>query len=102
MLILQVFLHVKPEFVDAFKEATQENSRNSVQEPGCLRFDVLQQKDDPTRFVLYEVYRQPGDLDSHRNTAHFFRWRDTVPEMMQEPRYSVQFHNVYPPDSDFE
>jgi quinol monooxygenase YgiN len=101
MLILQVFIHVKPESLDAFIEATKENSRGSVQEPGCVRFDILQQKDDPTRIILHEVYKDASDLDHHRTTAHFAKWRDTVPEMFAEPRYSIQFHNVFPGDSEF-
>jgi (4S)-4-hydroxy-5-phosphonooxypentane-2,3-dione isomerase len=101
VLILQVFIHVKPESLDAFLEATKENSRNSVQEPGCVRFDILQQKDDSTRIILHEVYKDESDLDHHRTTSHFARWRDTVPQMFVEPRYSVQFHNVYPADSEF-
>jgi (4S)-4-hydroxy-5-phosphonooxypentane-2,3-dione isomerase len=101
MLIHQVFVHIKPEFVDAFLEATKENSRNSVQESGCVQFDVLQQKDDPTRFVLHEVYQSVIDLDTHRTMPHFFTWRDTVSEMLAEPRYSIQFENAFPPDADF-
>lgn len=101
MLIHQVFIRVKPEFLDAFLEATKENSRGSIQEPGCVRFDILQQKDDSTRIVLHEIYRNQSDLDHHRTTAHFAQWRDTVPEMFAEPRYSVQFQNIFPPDSEF-
>jgi (4S)-4-hydroxy-5-phosphonooxypentane-2,3-dione isomerase len=101
MLILHVFVHVKADFVDAFVAATKENSSKSVQEPGCVRFDVLQQRDDPTRFVLHEVYQNPSGLDAHRTMPHFFKWRDTVPEMLVEPRYSIQFENVFPPDADF-
>ena len=101
MLILQVFIHVKREFLESFLAATKENSKGSVQEPGCVRFDVLQQKEDPTRIVLHEIYRHPSDLDHHRTTAHFAKWRDTVPEMLAEPRYSVQLTNVFPADSEF-
>jgi quinol monooxygenase YgiN len=101
VLIQQVFIHVKPESLNAFLEATKENSRNSVQEPGCVRFDILQQQDDPTRVVLLEIYKGPSDLDHHRTTSHFLKWRETVPDMFAEPRYSIQFHNVYPADSEF-
>ncbi len=98
MLIVHVFVHVKPESVDAFKRATIENARNSVQEPGIARFDVIQQADDPTRFVLVEVYRTPADPARHKETAHYAKWRDTVAEMMAEPRSSVKYGNVFPDD----
>ena len=98
MLIVHVHAHVKPEFVEAFKEATRENARQSVQEPGIARFDVLQQLDDPTRFVLVEVYRTAEDPARHKETAHYRAWRDAVADMMAEPRTSVRFANVFPDD----
>jgi autoinducer 2-degrading protein len=98
MLIVHVFVHVKPESVDAFKRATIENARNSVQEPGIARFDVIQQADDPTRFVLVEVYRTDADPGRHKETAHYQTWRDTVAEMMAEPRSSIKYDNIYPED----
>lgn len=96
MLIVQVHAHVKPEFVDAFKEATIENARNSVKEPGVARFDVIQQSDDPTRFVLVEVYRSAEAPAAHKETAHYQAWRDTVAGMMAEPRGSVKYANIFP------
>ncbi len=98
MFIVHVHVHVKPEFVQTFKQATMENARNSVQEPGIARFDVVQQLDDPTRFVLVEVYRTPDDPARHKETAHYQAWRDTVAEMMAEPRSSVKYDNVFPGD----
>jgi autoinducer 2-degrading protein len=98
MLIVHVHVHVRPEFVDAFRQATLENARNSVQEPGVARFDVIQQQDDPTRFVLVEVYRTSEDPARHKETAHYQTWRDTVAEMMAEPRSSVKYANVFPDD----
>ena len=98
MFIVHVFVHVKPESVDAFKTATIENARNSVQEPGIARFDVIQQRDDPTRFVLVEVYRTDKDPAKHKATAHYQTWRDTVADMMAEPRSSVKYGNVFPDD----
>ena len=98
MLIVHVHVHVKPEFVDAFRQATLENALNSVQEPGVARFDVIQQLDDPTRFVLVEVYRTPADPARHKETAHYQTWSDVVAEMMAEPRSSVKYDNVYPGD----
>ena len=98
MFIVHVFVHVTPESVDAFKAATIENARNSVQEPGIARFDVIQQRDDPTRFVLVEVYRTDKDPARHKATAHYQTWRDTVADMMAEPRSSVKYENVFPDD----
>ncbi|MGC8795135.1 MAG: putative quinol monooxygenase [Bryobacteraceae bacterium] len=98
MVIVHVHVHVKPEFVEAFRQATIENARESVKEPGVARFDVIQQTDDPTRFILVEVYRTPEAPAQHKETAHYQRWRDTVAEMMAEPRSSVKFTNVFPPD----
>jgi autoinducer 2-degrading protein len=99
MLIVHVHVHVKPEYVEAFKEATIQNARQSVQEPGIARFDVIQSVEDPTRFILVEVYRTPEDPARHKETTHYQVWRDTVAEMMAEPRTSVQYTNVYPDDS---
>ena len=98
MFIVHVFVHVKPDQVQAFKEATQENARRSVQEIGIARFDVIQQQDDPTRFVLVEVYRTPEDPARHKETAHYAKWRDTVESMLAEPRTSVKYSNVFPDD----
>ncbi|MDX9954914.1 MAG: putative quinol monooxygenase [Anaerolineae bacterium] len=99
MLIVHVFVHVKPEYVEAFKSATIENARNSVQEPGIARFDVIQQAGDPTRFVLVEIYRTAEAPAEHKATAHYAAWRDAVAEMMAEPRSSVKYDNIFPNDS---
>jgi len=99
MHIVHVHVHVKPEHIEAFHHATIENAQNSVQEPGIARFDVLQYADDPTRFVLVEVYCTPDDPARHKETAHYQKWRDTVADMMAEPRTSVKFANVFPADS---
>ena len=99
MYIVHVFVHVKPEHVEAFKTATLENARNSIQEPGIARFDVIQQQDDPTRFVLVEVYRTPDDPARHKDTAHYQKWRDTVADMMAEPRTSIKYTNVFPDET---
>ena len=96
MFVVHVHVHVRPEFVEAFREATLENASNSVQEPGIARFDVMQQLDDPTRFVLVEVYRTPDDPARHKETAHYQTWRDTVAEMMAEPRSGIQYENCFP------
>ena len=96
MLIVHVFVHVKPESVAAFTAATLENARNSVQEPGIVRFDVIQQDDDPTRFVLVEIYRTADDPSRHKETAHYLTWRNAVESMMAEPRRSVKYGAVFP------
>ena len=96
MLIVHVFVHVKDDCVEAFKAASIENARNSVQEAGVARFDVIQQKDDPTRFVLVEVYRTPDDPARHKETAHYQTWRDTVADMMAQPRSAIKYDNVFP------
>ena len=96
MLIVHVFVHVKPDQVEAFEAATLENARNSVLEPGIARFDIIRQHDDPARFVLVEVYRIEQDPARHKETAHYQKWRDIVADMMAEPRTSIKYTNVFP------
>jgi len=96
MLVVHVSIRVKPEHVEAFKQATIANARESLKEPGIARFDFTQQQDDPARFVLVEAYRTPEASAAHKETKHYALWRDTVAPMMAEPRSSVKFFNVYP------
>jgi (4S)-4-hydroxy-5-phosphonooxypentane-2,3-dione isomerase len=96
MLIVHVQVHVKPESIAAFTQATLENARCSVQEPGIARFDVVQNQDDASRFVLVEVYRAPEAAAAHKETAHYAKWRDTVAPMMAEPRQGVKYNAVFP------
>ena len=96
MLIVHVHVRVKPEFVEAFKQATIANARHSVEESGVARFDVIQQMEDPTRFVLIEVFRTPNAAGAHKDTAHYKRWSNAVMEMMAEPRQSVKYTNIFP------
>ena len=98
MLILIVHIHIKTDRVEAFREATMENGRNSLQEPGIVRFDVLQQTDDPTRFVLYEVYRDSAASAAHKETAHYHAWIAKVDDMFAEPRTRALYTNVFPAD----
>ncbi len=98
MFIVHVFAHVKPNDVEAFKAATAENARHSVEEPGIARFDVIQRMDDPTRFVLVEVYRNPEASARHKETSHYQVWRDAVAGMMAEPRTSIKYVNIFPDD----
>jgi autoinducer 2-degrading protein len=97
MLIVVVQVHVKPECIEAFREATIHNATNSVLESGIARFDVLEQADDPTRFVLVEVYRDDAAPAAHKETAHYARWRDTVAPMMASPRTSLKYRDLHLP-----
>lgn len=101
MLVVHVHVHVKPESIEAFKQATLANARASVKEPGIVRFDVVQQQDNPERFVLVEVYRKPEDQAAHRETKHYQAWRDTVATMMAEPRVGTKYTNIFPDDKDW-
>ena len=96
MLIVHVQIQVKSGLADAFQAATLENARNSVNEPGVVRFDVLRQENDPNRFLLVEVYRAPEDPARHKETAHYVTWRDAVAPMMAEPRQSVKYSALFP------
>src|SRR5438552_2746755 len=98
MLIVHVHVRLKPEYVEAFRKATVENARQSLEEEGIARFDVAQQTDDPTRFVLVEVYRTAEAPVQHKDTSHYQSWREQVAPMMAEPRSSVKFSNVFPDD----
>jgi quinol monooxygenase YgiN len=95
MLIVHVHVRVKADCIDAFKEATIENARQSRKEPGIARFDVMQQNDDPTRFVLVEVYRSVEATAAHKATAHYAAWRDRMESLMAEPRSSVKYSDVF-------
>lgn len=94
MQVTLVHVHVKPENVQDFIEASLENARESVREPGNVRFDVLQSKDDPTRFVLYEAYATADDALAHKGTQHYLRWREVVADWMAEPREGIQYEGL--------
>jgi (4S)-4-hydroxy-5-phosphonooxypentane-2,3-dione isomerase len=96
MLVVHVHVRVKADCVEAFKKATVENAQNSMKEPGIARFDVAQQSDDPTRFVLVEAYRTADAPAQHKETSHYKAWRDTVAGMMAEPRASVKYVSIFP------
>lgn len=96
MLIVHVHVRVKPDCIEAFKEVTTENARNSMMEPGIAQFDIVQQMDDPARFVLVEVYRSVEAAAAHKTTAHYGVWRDRMESLMAEPRFSVKFSNIFP------
>jgi quinol monooxygenase YgiN len=98
MQIVLVHVHVKSEFVEAFKQASIENASNSVQEAGIARFDVIQKTEDPTKFILVEIYKTTDAPAAHKETAHYAKWRDTVAEMMAEPRQGIKYTNIFPSD----
>ncbi|HVU50423.1 MAG TPA: putative quinol monooxygenase [Polyangia bacterium] len=99
LIVVHVHARVKPEGVEAFRAASIENSRESLKEPGVARFDIIQSTEDPTRFVLVEVYRSAEAPAAHKATAHYARWRDAVADLMAEPRTSARYVNVAPDDA---
>jgi len=101
LLIVVVSCHVKAEQVAAFREATRVNARASLDEPGIARFDVLEDREDPTRFTLIEAYRSADAPAAHKATAHYLAWRDAVADMMAEPRSSRKYVNAFPDDAGF-
>jgi autoinducer 2-degrading protein len=96
MLVACVHILVKPEHIAEFIAASRENAANTILEPGALRFDVLQQADDPQRFILYEAYRDEEASKAHKQTAHYARWRETVEPWMAQPRKGVQYKSLFP------
>jgi len=96
MVILHVTLHVKADRIEEFKALITPNAQGSVNEPGCERFDVFQKQDDPTQFLLIEVYHQASDIDFHKTTAHYAKFRDNVDELLVTPRVATRFSNVWP------
>lgn len=101
MLVVQVNIVVKKEFIKAFITATEENAINSVHEKGIARFDFFQNQYDPARFILIEAYRDANAPAEHKESKHYKKWKDTVEEMMAEPRNSVKYANVFPDDKEY-
>jgi len=101
MQIVLVHVNVKSQFIEAFKQASLENASHSIKEAGVARFDVIQQTEDPTKFILVEVYKTADAPAAHKETAHYIRWRDTVAEMMSEPRQGIKYTNVFPSDDNW-
>lgn len=102
MLAVHVNIQVKPDRLDAFIEATKQNAFNSLQEPGIARFDLVQNREDATRFVLVEVYKDADAPARHKETAHYAKWRDTVADMMAVPRTGIKYETLHPQDSGWE
>ena len=101
MYIMHVHLQVKPEFIEEFKKVSLENASNSIKEPGVVRFDVIQETDDPSHFVLVEVYRTSEDPARHKETAHYNKWREVAEPMLAGPRTRTIFTNLFPADEDW-
>jgi len=99
--VVHVHVHVRPDAVEAFRQASLVNASQSLNEPGVARFDVMQQQDDPTRFVLVEAYRTPEAIAAHKDTAHYAAWRDAAAPLMAEPRHSTKYVNLFPDDERF-
>jgi autoinducer 2-degrading protein len=98
MIVTCVYVHVKPENIEGFIQATRENHSDSVKEPGNLRFDLVQQADDPAWFMIYEAYESDDAAAMHKNTQHYLKWRDSVKDMMAEPRKGVKYNILEPGD----
>jgi quinol monooxygenase YgiN len=101
MLIVLVHVNVKSQFIEDFKQASMENASHSLKEAGVARFDVIQQTEDPRKFILVEVYKTADAPAAHKETAHYARWRDTVAEMVAEPRQGIKYTNIFPSDDDW-
>ena len=99
MQVACVHIHIKPEHREAFLAATLENARNTIEEPASLRFDVLQQADDPDRFILYEVFRDEAGVKAHKETAHYARWAAAVAPWMAEPRKGIKYVAHFPTEA---
>jgi autoinducer 2-degrading protein len=98
MIVTCVYVHVKPDVIDSFVNATIANHKESVKEAGNLRFDFIQQSDDPCRFMIYEAYESEVAVANHKNTPHYLQWRDTVADFMSEPRQGVKYKIIEPSD----
>jgi (4S)-4-hydroxy-5-phosphonooxypentane-2,3-dione isomerase len=96
MIATLVYVQVKPEFIEAFIEASRHNHENSVKENGNLRFDIIQDTQDKSKFVLYEAYASEQAAAAHKETAHYLKWRDTVASWMAKPREGVKHHLLFP------
>lgn len=96
MFVTLVHCHVKPEAVDAFIDACRANHEGSIREPGNVRFDLIQQADDPTRFILYEWYADEDAAKAHKDTAHYLAWREATADMFEEPRHGVRYVGLAP------
>jgi (4S)-4-hydroxy-5-phosphonooxypentane-2,3-dione isomerase len=100
MYVTIVHISVKPENIAAFKDACRLNHQSSINEPGNLRFDVLQSTDEPTKFVLYEAYKTPQNAAAHKESVHYQTWRETVADWMAKPRQGITYNGLYPMENE--
>lgn len=98
MIATIVNIWVKPDNIDEFIEASRKNHINSIREPGNLKFDILQDAVDPSKFTFYEVFESETDVITHKNTAHYLEWRDSVANWMAKTREGIKHHVVFPKD----
>jgi autoinducer 2-degrading protein len=101
MIIVHVYMHAREEMINAFKEANIKNAKNSIKEPGILRFDVLQQEDDPSRFLLVEIYKNVKAISAHKETAHYAEWLKVAEPMFAEPRVKTIYRNLFPDEKEW-
>ncbi len=101
MFVVMVHVSVKPDSIEAFKKASIINAQSSINEAGIARFDFIQQQDDPSKFLLVEVYASEEDTFKHKDTAHYQTWRDTVAPMMAEPRKGIRYDVIYPEEENW-
>ena len=95
MYVVSVTVHVKQDQVDSFIQASLDNARHTRQEPGNVRFDVLQAEDDSARFLLYEAYQTKDDFAKHQQTPHYLRWKERVADTMAQPRQGIKHHSLF-------
>ncbi len=96
MIIVSVYVSVKQQMTEEFIRATKENAKNSINEPGIIRFDFIRQADSPSDFLLLEVYKNEDAISRHKQTAHYNKWKNTVEDMMSVPRKSIKYTNIFP------
>ena len=96
MFVTIVHIDVIPAYLEPFIQATTENHKESVKEPGNLRFDLLRNDDNPNRFVIYEAYVDETAAKAHKDTAHYMKWRETVAPWMAKPREGIRYTGLQP------
>jgi (4S)-4-hydroxy-5-phosphonooxypentane-2,3-dione isomerase len=101
MVIVHVFVKIKPDMTEPFKAATLKNAQNSIKEPGILRFDFIQQEDDPLCFLLVEVYKDSNAVAQHKETSHYAEWREKAEHMIAQPRTSTRYVGIFPEDKEW-
>lgn len=101
MVIVHVFIKIKPDMLEPFKAMTLKNAQSSIKEPGILRFDFMQQEDDPLSFLLVEVYKDSNAVAQHKETSHYAEWRQSAEHVIAEPRKNIKYVNIFPEDKEY-